>query len=126
MSNTKELRTFLLIWTLIFTVVALLPLMGGGEIRYWSIAVAVVAGLVAFIKPSIAEGFYKIWIKIGDFIGGIVSKLLLFVLFYLLFTPISIVLKLMGKDLLRKKVDRTKKSYWIERETQPESMKNQF
>jgi uncharacterized protein involved in cysteine biosynthesis len=126
MPNTKELRTFLFIWVGIFAVVALLPLIGGGEIRYWSVAIAMVAGAIAFIKPSIAEGFYKIWIKIGDFIGGIVSKVLLFVLFYFLFTPIAFILKLLGKDLLRKKVDRSQTSYWIERENQPQSMKNQF
>jgi hypothetical protein len=126
MSSTKELRTFLLIWVGIFAVVALLPLLGGGEIRYWSVAVATVAGAVALIKPSIADGFYKIWIKIGDFIGGIVSKVILFVLFYFVFTPIALILKLLGKDLLRKKVDRSQTSYWIERDTQPQSMKNQF
>ncbi len=126
MYSTKELRTFLLIWVGIFTVVALLPLLGGGEIRYWSVAVAILAGAVALIKPSLAEEFYKLWIKVGDFIGGIVSKVILFVLFYLIFTPIALMLKLLGKDLLRKKVDRSQTSYWIERDTQPQSMKNQF
>ncbi len=126
MSSTKELRTFLLIWVGIFTVVALLPLLGGGEIRYWSVAVATVAGAIALINPSIAEGFYTVWIKIGDFIGGIVSKVILFVLFYFIFTPIAFILKLLGKDLLKKKVDRSQTSYWIERDSQPQSMKNQF
>jgi len=51
---------------------------------------------------------------------------MLAVLFYLFFTPVAFILRLFGKDLLNKKLDKNKESYWTNRETQPESMKNQF
>jgi hypothetical protein len=47
-------------------------------------------------------------------------------LYFGFFTPISLVLKLLGKDLLNKKIDKSQESYWVERKTQPQSMKNQF
>lgn len=70
--------------------------------------------------------FYKVFIKFGNLIGGIISKIIMFVLYFGLFTPVSIFLKIIAKDLLNKKVDKSKKSYWIERESQPQSMKQQF
>jgi len=54
------------------------------------------------------------------------SKIMMSLLYFAIFTPIASVLRLAGKDLLHKKMDRSAKSYWIEREKQPESMKNQF
>jgi hypothetical protein len=69
---------------------------------------------------------YKYWIKFGDKLGQFTSKIALSIIFFLLFTPISLFLKLMGKDLLDKNIEKSKKSYWIEREIQPTSMKYQF
>ena len=63
---------------------------------------------------------------IGEFIGGVISKIIMFALYFGVFTPYSIFLKIIGKDLLNKKIDKSRESYWTEREKQPESMKNQF
>ena len=126
MVKIKDLQTFAYIWAGIFTVIGLYPLLDGADIRIWSIAIAIVFIAIVLIKPTILTSFYKVWIKIGDFIGGIISKVIMFILYFGLFTPISIFLKILGKDLLNKKVDKSPESYWIEREKQPESMKNQF
>jgi len=64
----------------------------------------------------------KIWL----IYGGIISKIIMFILYFGLFTPVSIFLKILGKDLLSKKVDKSKYSYWVNRKDQPQSMKNQF
>ncbi len=69
---------------------------------------------------------YNTWIKFGEFLGKISSTIILFFLFFFLFTPIAIFLKLIGKDLLNKKIDKNKTSYWLSREMQPTSMKYQF
>jgi len=126
MPKEQDLQTFAYIWAGIFTVIGLYPLLDGADIRIWSIAIAIVFIAIVLIKPTILTSFYKVWIKIGDFIGGIISKVIMFILYFGLFTPISIFLKILGKDLLNKKVDKSPESYWIEREKQPESMKNQF
>ncbi len=80
----------------------------------------------SIVWPKVLMPLYKIWVKIGDFIGGIISRIILIILFFLIFTPIGLVLKVLGKDLLNKKIDRSKSSYWIHRDKQPESLKNQF
>jgi hypothetical protein len=122
----KKLQTFAYIWGFIFITIALYPLLKSGEIKVWSVVVSITFISTANIRPLFLLGFYNLWTKIGDVIGGIISKIIMFILYFGLFTPISIVLKLLGKDLLDKKVEKSRNSYWIERKTQPQSMKNQF
>jgi hypothetical protein len=120
MVENKDLKIFAFIWSGIFIILAIY---NNINIFFY---IAVIFLIIGFFKPFILTGFYNIWIKVGEFIGGIVSKIIMFILYFGLFTPISIFLKILGKDLLNKKVNKSEKSYWIKRETQPQSMKNQF
>lgn len=128
MKNVKsnDLKTFALIWSFIFLVVGLWPLSNDGDIRVWGIVVALIFTITAFTKPLILSSFYKVWIKFGEIIGGVVSKVIMIILFYGMFTPIAFALKLLGKDLLNKKIDKNATSHWVNRETQPGSLKNQY
>lgn len=122
----KDLIIFSLIWILIFLGIGLYPLLHMNEPKIWSLSIATLFILITIIRPSILKIFYNTWLKVGDFIGGIISKVIMFILYFMLFTPISFILKILGKDLLRKKVNKNKPTYWIIRDIQPESMKNQF
>lgn len=126
MIKKSDLKTFALIWAGIFMLVGMVPFLKHGNIRIWAVAVSLIFIILAFTKPEMLTKFYQVWMKIGHFIGGIISKIIMFILYFGVFTPISLFLKLIGKDLLNKKVDTSQKSYWINRERQPESMKNQF
>ena len=138
----KDLRTFSFIWALIFFVVGVFPLYKSGfagvlaidslpaweslPIRHWGIYVSLAFLFIGLFIPGIVSGFYKLWVKLGELIGGVISKIILVIMFYGLFTPIAIVLKILGKDLLHKKMDKKSHSYWIDRSEQPGSLKNQF
>ena len=69
---------------------------------------------------------YRTWVRSGEFVGAILSKVIMFLLYFGLFTPMALIMRILGKDLLNKKLDKNTDTYWIIRETQPESMKNQF
>ena len=124
--NEGDIKIFAIIWSFIFVVIALYPLLSKGTIQYWSLLVAFIFALIALIKPMFLLPFYSLWIRVGEVIGGVVSKIIMFILFYALFTPIAIVLKLLKIDLLNKKIDKDRSTYWIKRENQPGSLKNQF
>jgi hypothetical protein len=126
MVKKYDLKVFALIWSGIFLLIGVFPILKEGEVRIWSIVTSVIFGFIALVRPELLTKFYNIWMKVGEFIGGIVSKIILFILFFGLFTPISIFLKVIGKDLLHKKLDKSQESYWTNREIQPQSMKNQF
>lgn len=122
----KDLIIFATIWAAIFAVIGIYPISVGEQVRSWALGISIFFILIASLKPSLLTSFYNVWIKVGEFIGGIISKVFMFFLYFGMFTPIAFVLKVIGKDLLRKKVDKTRSTYWINRESQPQSMKNQF
>ena len=69
---------------------------------------------------------YQSWVKLGNLIGNLNSKLIILILFFFVFTPMGLIFKLFGKNFLLKKIDKNKKSYLINRKIQPGSMFNQF
>ena len=68
----------------------------------------------------------KLWSKFGILLGMIVSPVVMGIVFFLVVTPVGIVLRIMGKDLLNKKINKNIQSYWIKREKNITTMKEQF
>lgn len=125
-NRTKDLRIFAFIWSLIFLTTSLYQGFLENTLSVAFLVFSIALLLLGCLKPLLLTSPYEKWILIGEFIGGIVSKVVLFVLYFMLFTPISLILKILNKDLLSKKIDKNRSTYWVEREKQPESMKNQF
>ena len=67
----------------------------------------------------------KLWFKFGLFLGKIISPLIMGFIFFVVVTPIGIIMRLLRKDLLNLKYNK-KKSYWIEKTGPKSKMKNQF
>tara|TARA_B100001758_G_C18172904_1_gene485280 strand:+ start:300 stop:689 length:390 start_codon:yes stop_codon:yes gene_type:complete len=122
----KDLFIFSFIWMLLFSFFSIYILIVKKEINYLTFTISFVFLFLGIIQPNFLNKIYFFWIKIGDLIGGVISKVILFILFFLVFTPISFFLRILGKDFLNKKIIKNQSSYWIERTSQPESMKNQF
>lgn len=125
-ASKRDLKTFAIIWSLIFLAVAVWPLFDAAEVRMWALSVMALFLLTAFLAPALLRPFYIVWMKLGEAIGNVISRVIMLILFYGMFTPIALVLKLLGKDLLGKKLDKKSASYWVKREIQPGSLKNQF
>ena len=123
----KDLKEFGFIWAGIFFIMGVIPYLKHVKSYNNSLfVVSIIFIVISLYKPNYFESFYKIWIKFGEFIGNYISKIVLFILYFAVFTPISLLLKLLGKDLLNKKIDKNTATYWIDRDEQPQSMKYQF
>lgn len=122
----KELKSFGLIFASIFFVMGIIPLIHKEPLKLPLIALSILFFAVSVTKPSLLANFHKVWMKFGDFTGGIMSRIIMVILFYTVFTPISFVLKLLRKDLLNKRMDKNAETYWIDRQVQPVSLRNQF
>lgn len=97
--------------------------------RLWSLGVSVVLFLLASIYPKSLTLLNQLWQKFGLLLNRIVTPIVMGLMFYLLFTPFGLVMRLMGKDLLSLRLDSQAESYWIERDPAgppPETMKLQF
>ncbi len=90
---------------------------------------AAVFALVALAAPSLLAPLNRLWLKFGLQLHKVTTPLVLGLMFYLIVRPTALVVRLMGKDLLRLKGDREAPSYWIERQPpgpSPDFMPNQF
>jgi hypothetical protein len=122
-------RSFGLVFSGFFLIVALLPAVHGNSPRYWALVVSAVFLALALSVPSVLGPFNRIWVKFGQLLHRIVSPVALAILFFCVVTPTGLLLRLLGKDVLRLRFDKAAASYWIPR-TPPgpaaESLKNQF
>ncbi len=122
-------RSFGLVFAIVFTVIGLLPLIGGVPPRWWALGVAGVLLLLAIVKPELLAPLNKVWFKLRLVLHRIVTPVLMALLFYGVVTPTGLIMRWLGQDLLHQRYDRNARSYWIHREPPgpaPESMKNQF
>ena len=82
-------------------------------ICWLAVAVALAAVVAAMIRPHWFRGFYRGGMTFSFQIGQIIGKVLLTLFFFILVTPLGLLLRLLGKDLLQLKRTPEKKTYWL-------------
>ncbi len=123
-ATTRDLKIFGLVWGLIFSIVAFKI----ETVRVFAVIVATAFVCTALIDPQIylRTKIYQNWIKVGDFLGKVNGFIISAILFYVVFTPVAMVLRFLKKDLLNKKLLPEANSYFIDRKDHGGDMKNQF
>jgi hypothetical protein len=122
-------RSFGLVFAAVFALIALLPLLKGGGVRWWSLALAAVFLALALLIPAVLKPLNVLWFKFGLLVGRVMTPLVMGILYLLSVIPTGLFLRATGRDLLRLKREPAMKSYWIERESPDPakgSMKRQF
>lgn len=113
----------------VFVVIALLPLLGGRPIRLWSLLIAGVFTAVAVLRPGLLAPANRLWLAFGLLLHRVTSPLVLGLLFFLVFTPMGLLMRVIRKDPLHLRWDGSVPSYWIHRNPpgpEPDTMRNQF
>jgi hypothetical protein len=118
-SSRKNVRNFGFLFGGIFLALSAYLAWKGSPAWIWTLAAALFfagggAGLYRVMKPV-----YTAWMFFAFALGWINTRLLLGAFFYLVMTPLGLLLRLTGKDLLDEKIDRSAPSYWIKRERKP-------
>lgn len=109
-------RFFGLTFFVVFLIIALWPLLWGNPIRLAALGVALAFLALSLVYPALLAPLNRLWLKFGALLHSITSPIILGVMFYLVITPIGLLMRLTGKDLLRLKFDPDSPSYWIRRE----------
>ena len=118
-------RSFGIVFFVVFLIIATYPLINGDELRLWSLIISIVFLFLGLVNSKILNPLNKLWFKFGIFLGKIISPLVMGIIFFLVVTPIGLIMRLLNKDLLNLKFNNNN-TYWIEK-TEPKSkMKNQF
>ena len=118
-------RNFGIVFFVVFLLIASYPLTYGGEIRIWSLIISIIFLILGLLNSKILAPLNKIWFKFGIFLGKIISPLIMGIIFFLVVTPIGLIMRLLGKDVLNLRYNKSK-SYWIEKNGPKSRMKNQF
>ena len=122
-------RTFGFVFTIVFGLVGLWPLWRRGSVRWWSLSVAVLFLVAALVVPRALAPLNRLWTKFGLLLHMVVNPIVMTLLFYTTVTPIGLIMRAMGKDPLRLRLDPDARSYWIERRPpgpEPATMPRQF
>lgn len=92
------------------------------------LTLSVMTAAVTLAAPHLLLPFNRLWFGLGVLLGKIVSPIVLGIIFFLLITPVSLITRVSGRDVLSLK-KRKVRSYWVDRQPHgpsPESFKNQF
>ena len=119
-------KSFGVVFSIVFLIVALYPLINSEGLRIWALVVSIIFFLLAFLAPKILVLPNKLWFKFGLLIGSIVAPIVMAFVYFVTVLPTGLIMRLLGKDLLKQKLDKNAKSYWVKRSEPMGSMKNQF
>ena len=118
-------RSFGIVFFVVFLLISIYPLINDKEIRVWSLIISLFFLILGLINSNILTPLNKIWFRFGILLGSFVSPIVMGLVFFLVVTPISLLMKLFGKDVLNLKRNNSK-SYWIEKSGPKSRMKDQF
>ena len=111
--NIKELRKFGITTGIIVAVFfgLVMPWIFSRPIPGWPWAASSVLIIWALIAPDTLKIAYKIWMRIGLTLGRVNTKIVLGIVFYLVFTPMGLLMRIFRKDPMRQKMDGKVASY---------------
>lgn len=124
----KELRQFGLLVGGVFAVIGLWPVVFRGEsLRLWATILGGLLIVLGGIVPQSLKQVHQGWMKIGHVLGSINTKIILGIVYFLLITPMGLVMRLMGKDSMHRAFAQDTDSYRVLRAPRPrQHMRNQF
>ena len=116
--SKRNLRKFSITIAIVLFLFGILVFWKGSvkENAYYLLIIAFLFLLSGLLIPKILTLIYKVWMGLAFTLGWFMTRVILGIMFYLVFTPIGLSIRLFGGDLLKKKLDRNTKSYWIKRE----------
>ena len=118
-------RSFGIVFFVVFLIISIWPLLDEKELRYWALIVSIIFLILGILKSNILTPLNKVWFKFGILLGHIISPIIMALIFFLVVTPISFIMKIFGKDILNLKKNNNS-SYWIKKDKQSDSMRKQF
>ena len=119
-------KSFGVVFSIVFLIVSSYPLINSESLRIWALVVSIIFFLLAFLTPKILVLPNKLWFKFGLLIGSIVAPIVMAFVYFVTVLPTGLIMRLLGKDLLKPKLDKNAKSYWVKRSEPMGSMRNQF
>ena len=126
MKSQSSNRSFGLLFFTVFIVVGLWPVTKGETANIYLILISLFFLIFGLINSKILSPFNKAWIKLGEILGLIIAPIIMALVYFIILTPISLIVRMFGKDLLGLKFLKNQDTYWTKRKKKIGTMKKQF
>lgn len=126
--NAKQLRSFGLLVGGIFCAIGIWPLVVRGEgLRLWALILGGLFVAPSLVFPRMLGPVYRVWMAIGHILGRVNTAIILAIIFYGVITPMGVVMRMLGKDSMRRYFDSSAETYRLTKSSRPGShMLRQF
>ena len=125
MDKISSNRSFGILFSIVFAVIAFWPLLNDGSIRIWPLPISLFFLILGLINSRVLGPLNLIWVKFGELLGRFIAPIVMAIIYFFILTPIGLFMRFIGKDLINLKITNIK-SYWIKRQKNIGSMKRQF
>ena len=118
-------RSFGIVFFVVFFLISLYPLLNKESLNFWFLIISIFFLVLGLLNSKILNPLNLVWFKFGILLGRFISPLIMGFIFFLVVTPIGILMRMLKKDLLNLKFNN-KETYWIKKNGPKSLMKNQF
>ncbi len=125
MEKISSNRSFGILFCIVFALISVWPIIDGGSLRLWTIPISIIFLILGLVNSKLLGPLNFVWVKFGELLGRIVAPIVMAIIYFVIITPIGLIMRLIGKDLLNINFLKNS-SYWIKREKKIGSMKRQF
>ena len=112
--NKSSNKSFGLVFFIVFLLIGIYPLLKDGELRVWSIIISLIFLFLGLLNSKLLSPLNRLWFKFGTLLGKIISPFIMLIIFFFVVTPVAMIMRTLGKDLLNLKYNKNK-SYWIKK-----------
>ena len=119
-------RSFGILFFVVFLIIGFYPVFNSGSPNIYFLILSTPFLILGLLNSKILTPFNRAWIKLGEILGLIIAPLIMALVYFIFLTPISLIVRIFGKDLLNIKFNKKLETYWINRKKNLGSMKKQF
>ena len=126
MKSKSSNKSFGLLFFVVFLGLGLWPIKNGENLNQYLIIISLIFLVLGLTNSKLLSPLNNTWVKFGEILGIIVAPLVMALVYFIILTPISLIVRMFGKDLLGLKFLKKQDTYWIKRKKNLNSMKKQF
>ena len=125
MKNQSSNKTFGILFFVVLLLVGIWPILNNENPRVFLVILSLLFLILGLSNSKLLTPLNILWIKLGEVLGKFISPIVMFFIYFTILTPLSFLIRITGKDLLKIKYSK-KKSYWITRKKDVGPMNRQF
>ena len=126
MRRKSSNKSFGILFFIVFLGLGLWPITNDDNLNIYLIIISIIFLILGILDSKLLSPLNSLWIKFGELLGKIIAPVVMAIIYFFILTPISLMVRLFGKDLLGLKLTKQLKTYWIKRKKELGSMDKQF